>query len=229
MNNKVYLMDNLEFMRGCKDNEFDLAIVDPPYGGNDAINPKSSDSVKKAKRQTYKEFKNVEPIKEYWVELFRISKNQIVWGCNFYTKVNLAGGRLVWDKKGTAFSRAETAYLSMTKSVNIFEYTWNGMLQQKMKNKEKRIHPTQKPADLYKHLLKSYAKPDDKIFDSHVGSGSIRIACHDMGFDFTGCEIDADYHADQEKRFKKHTQQNELFSSEEIQRSIYFGDYVGAR
>ena len=229
--NKVILGDNLEFMRTCKDNQFDLAIVDPPYGGNDAIGLK--DNKKKSKQATertnYKVFKNTEPTEEYWKELFRISKHQIVWGCNFYTKINLAGGRLVWDKKGTAFGRAEEAYLSMTKSVNIFEYTWNGMLQQNMKNKEPRIHPTQKPADLYKHLLKNYAKPNDKIFDSHVGSGSIRIACHDMGFDFTGCEIDKDYYGAQEKRFKDHTKQGDLFSGEDLQPNIYHGDYIGAR
>jgi len=223
VNNKVILGDNMEYMRSCKDNQFSIGIVDPPYGGDDAIGLK--DNKKKSKQATdrtnYKVFKNIEPTIEYWEQLFRITKHQIIWGANFYTKVNLAGGRLIWDKKGTAFGRAEEAYLSMTKSVNIFEYTWNGMIQQKMKNKENRIHPTQKPVDLYKHLLKTYAKPDDKIFDSHVGSGSIRIACHDMGFDFTGCELDQDYYNAQEVRFKKHCQQGDLFSGTDLQELIY--------
>ena len=109
-------------------------------------------------RTNYKVFSNIEPTEEYWKELFRITKNQIIWGVNFYTKINLAGGRLIWDKKGTAFGRAEMAYLSMTKSVNICEIIWNGMIQHDMKNKEVRIHPTQNRVRLYEWLLDNYAK-----------------------------------------------------------------------
>jgi site-specific DNA-methyltransferase (adenine-specific) len=224
--NKVYLADCMDIMRKMPDKSVDLCIVDPPYGGNDAIGLKDNKNAKlqATARTDYKVFDNTEPSEEYWKELFRISKGQIVWGCNFYKNINLSGGRLVWDKKGTAFGRAEEAYLSMTKSVNIFEYTWNGMIQQNMSNKEVRIHPTQKPVALYKWLLKNYAKPGDKIFDSHVGSGSIRIACHDMGFDFEGCEIDKDYWEAQEERYQQHISQMELFSPEEIQEIIYQGE-----
>ena len=210
-------------MAKCKDNEFDLAICDPEYGGNDAIGIKNNKNMKNqaAARKEYKVFKNIQPCVKYWQELFRISKNQIVFGCNYYTNINLSGGRLVWDKKGTAFGRAEMAYLCMTKSVNIFEYTWNGMIQENMKDKEKRIHVCQKPIALYKWLLTNYAKPGQTIFDSHTGSSSIRIACYDLGFDFIGCELDKSYWTAQEKRFKNHIQQQELFDKKEIQGLIY--------
>ena len=210
---EAYLIDCMEYMATLPDKAFELAIVDPPYGGNDAIGMKDNDDFKSqaAKRTNYKQFSNTEPPKEYWAELFRVSKHQIVWGCNFYTNVNLNGGRVVWDKKGTAFGRAEEAYCSKTKSVNIFEYTWNGMLQENMTTKEIRIHPTQKPVELYKWLLTHYSKDGDRILDTHLGSGSSRIAAYDLGFDFVGCEIDPDYFKAQEERFAAHIAQQSLF------------------
>jgi site-specific DNA-methyltransferase (adenine-specific) len=210
---ELHQIDNMKYMAECDDNQFDLAIVDPPYGGDDAIGLKDCKSKGKqaTERTNYKLFENVEPDKEYFEELKRVSKNQIVWGVNFYTNYNFSGGRLTWDKKGTAFGRAELAYLSMTKSVNICEITWNGMIQSDMKNKEQRIHPTQKPVALYKWLLKNYAKEGDKILDTHLGSGSIAIACHDMGFDLVGCELDKDYYDGAKKRLKNHTDQNTFF------------------
>ena len=136
--------DNMELMARYEDNYFDLAIVDPPYGGNDAIGLKDNNKEGKqaTKRTDYNVFENVPPTTEYFDELKRVSKNQIIWGVNFYNNYDLSGGRLVWDKKGTAFGRAEMCYLSMTKSVNICEIVWNGMIQHDMKNKEQRIHPT---------------------------------------------------------------------------------------
>lgn len=221
--NRLYHVDCMEFMKDIPDGYYELAIVDPPYGGNDAIDLK--DNKKKSKQATqrtnYKVFKNIEPTEEYWSELIRISRNQIIWGVNFYTKINLSGGRLIWDKKGTAFGRAEAAYLSMTKSVNIFEYTWNGMIQQKMKNKEARIHPTQKPVALYKWLIQNYAKPGDKLLDTHSGSGSFRIAAYDMGFSLDSCELDADYCESNEKRFQEHIKQGDLFGGAEYQELIF--------
>lgn len=208
---KITCEDNMTLMARYPDNYFDLAIVDPPYGGNDAINPKSSDRVKLAKRKVYKEFKNIAPSKEYFVELKRVSSHQIIWGVNFYNNYDLSGGRLCWDKKGTAFGRAELAYLSMTKSVNVCEMTWNGMLQHDMKNKENRIHPTQKPVKLYEWLLMNYAKEGDKILDTHLGSGSIAIACHNLGFDLTACELDKDYYEAAMKRIEDHKKQQTLF------------------
>lgn len=199
-------IDCLEYMRAQPDKAFDLAIVDPPYGGNDAINPKSSASVYKAKRPNYHEFENVPPPPEYFEQLKRISKAQIIWGANFFD-AGLIGGRIVWDKKGTAFGRSEIAYYSESKSVSIVEVVWNGMLQHDMKNKETRIHPTQKPVKLYEALLAKYAKPGFKLFDSHLGSASIAIACHNFGFDLTACEIDSFFYQGGVDRFENHKRQ----------------------
>jgi len=200
---------NMELMARYEDNHFDLAIVDPPYGGNDAIGLKDNTSKNKqaTKRTDYSVFENIAPSAEYFNELKRVSKNQIIWGVNFYSNFDLSGGRLCWDKKGTAFGRAELAYLSMTKSVNICEITWNGMIQHDMKNKEQRIHPTQKPVKLYEWLLMNYAKQGDKILDTHLGSGSIALACHNLGFDLTACELDKEYFDASQKRLKQHQSQ----------------------
>jgi site-specific DNA-methyltransferase (adenine-specific) len=192
------------------DNHFDLAIVDPPYGNIDAIG--LIDNKKKGKQATkrtnYKLFENIAPDDEYYCELARVSKNQIIWGGNF---LGLCGGVIVWQKNGTAFGEAEVAICSTHKSVKVFEYTWNGMIQQNMKDKEIRIHPTQKPVALYKWLLHNYAKQGDKILDTHLGSGSSRIAAYDMGFDFTAFELDKEYFEAQEKRFNQFKSQLKLF------------------
>ena len=204
----------MELMARYPDNYFDLALVDPPYGGNDAIGLKNNSSGKKqsGKRKDYHVFDNKQPSKEYFNELKRVSKKQVIWGVNFYPYSEIfVGGRLCWDKKGTAFGRAELAYLSFTKSVDVCEIIWNGMLQQDMKNKEERIHPTQKPVALYKWLLDKYAKPGDKILDTHLGSGSIAIACHDYGFELTACELDEDYYKSAIKRIQQHVSQQKLF------------------
>lgn len=215
--NEAYLMDCMDYMKTLPDNAFDLAVVDPPYGGNDAIGLTNNLNYKKqlAKRSNYKVFKNEQPNKEYFQELKRVSKNQIVWGVNFYNVDGLTGGRIVWDKHGTAFGRAEIAYYSGSKSVEIFDYTWNGMLQGNMKDKEVRIHPTQKPVALYRWIYKNYAKPGMKILDTHLGSGSSRIAAWDAGLDFVGTEIDETYFRLQEERFKKHIAQGNLFLPQE--------------
>ena len=204
---------NMELMARYPDNHFELAIVDPPYGGNDAIGLKDCKTADKqaTKRTNYNVFENIAPSKEYFDELKRVSKNQIIWGVNFYKNYDLSGGRLCWDKKGTAFGRAELAYLSMTKSVNICEITWNGMIQHDMKNKEVRIHPTQKPVKLYEWILMNYAKEGDKILDTHLGSGSIALACHNLKFDLTACELDKDYFDASLKRLKTHQQQLTMF------------------
>ncbi len=211
----VFNRDCMEAMREFPDKFFELAIVDPPYGADDAIG--LLDNKKKntqcSKRNSYKLFDNTAPEYEYYIELDRISKNQIVWGGNF---LGLCGGVVVWLKNGTAFGDAEVAICSTHKSVKVFEYTWNGMLQADMKNKESRIHPTQKPIALYKWLLTNYAKPGDKILDTHLGSGSSRIAAWDMGFDFWGYEIDADYFGDHEKRFQTHISKPVLFAPEQM-------------
>jgi site-specific DNA-methyltransferase (adenine-specific) len=192
--------------------QYDLAIVDPPYGGNDAIGIKDCKNSNKqaTKRKKYKLFNNIEPKKEYFEQLIRVSKNQIIWGCNFYKNYNLSGGRIVWNKFGTVFGEGEIAYNSQSKAIKFFNYTWNGMLQGNMKNKEKRIHPTQKPVALYTWILNNYAKEGDKILDTHLGSGSIAIACHDMGFSLDGYELDTEYYEAACKRLKKHQRQLQL-------------------
>jgi site-specific DNA-methyltransferase (adenine-specific) len=206
----VYLEDCMIGMARYPDNHFDLAIVDPPYGNIDAIG--LIDNKKKGKQATkrtnYKLFENIAPDDEYYCELARVSKNQIIWGGNF---LGLCGGVIVWQKNGTAFGEAEVAICSTHKSVKVFKYTWNGMIQQNMKDKEIRIHPTQKPVALYKWLLHNYAKQGDKILDTHLGSGSSRIAAYDMGFDFTAFELDKEYFEAQEKRFNQFKSQLKLF------------------
>jgi site-specific DNA-methyltransferase (adenine-specific) len=201
--------DCMEGMARYPDKYFDLAIVDPPYGNIDAIG--LIDNKKKGKQATkrtnYKLFENIAPDDEYYCELARVSKNQIIWGGNF---LGLCGGVIVWQKNGTAFGEAEVAICSTHKSVKVFEYTWNGMLQQDMKNKEYRIHPTQKPVALYKWLLSNYAKQGNKILDTHLGSGSSRIAAYEMGFNFTAFELDTEYYEAQEKRYKAHIAQLKL-------------------
>lgn len=211
--NNFYNMDCMEGMAQIPDKYFELAIVDPPYGGNDAIGIKDCTNYNKqaTKRTNYKVFENVAPPPEYFKELIRVSKNQIIWGVNFYKKIDLTGGRIVWDKKGTAFGRAEIAYYSKSKSVEIFEYTWNGMIQENMKDKEIRIHPTQKPVALYEWLLTRYAKQGDKILDTHVGSASSLIACHNLGFDYMGFELDEDYHRMASERLEAVKAQMKMF------------------
>lgn len=202
--------DNMELMARYPDNYFDLAIVDPPYGNIDAIglNDNKKSGKQATKRKGYHLFENIAPDNEYYIELERVSKNQIVWGGNY---LGLCGGVIVWNKNGTAFGEGEIAICSTHKSVQIFEYTWNGMLQGDMKNKETRIHPTQKPVALYKWLLDKYAKQGDKILDTHLGSGSIAIACHDYGFELTACELDNEYYDKAIERIKDHVSQLTMF------------------
>lgn len=211
--NNIYCVDCMKILKLMPDKSIDLCIVDPPYGGNDAIGIKDDETLSKhaTKRTNYKLFENVAPTQEYFDELKRVSKNQIIWGVNFYDVKGLSGGRIVWDKKGTAFGRAEMAYYSNSKSVQIFEYTWNGMLQGNMKTKENRIHPTQKPVALYEWLLNNYAKKGDKILDTHLGSASSIIACKKLGFEYMGFELDKDYFEKAKERIEKFESQENLF------------------
>jgi site-specific DNA-methyltransferase (adenine-specific) len=210
MNSMVFNEDCIEGMKRYPDKYFDLAVVDPPYGNVDAIGlmDNKKKGTQKSKRSNYKLFENIAPEDKYYIELERVSKNQIVWGGNF---LGLCGGVIVWQKNGTAFGEAEVAICSTHKSVKVFEYTWNGMLQQDMKNKELRIHPTQKPVALYDWIFHNYAKPNDKIIDTHLGSGSSRIAAYKNGLDFTGFELDKDYFEASEKRFNNFKSQLTLF------------------
>ena len=206
----VYNEDCVEALKRFPDNYFDLAIVDPPY--SETFNTDAC-ADNKGKKGSYKldTLNNHLPTEEYWNELFRVSKNQIVWGANWYGKYFGVGG-LVWFKDNTGnYSPCEYAYQSINNHIHHYQYRWNGMLQQNMKQKEKRIHPTQKPVALYDWILQKFAKEGDLILDTHLGSGSSRIAAHKGGFNFIGYEISKDYYEAQEKRFKDFVSQLRLF------------------
>jgi site-specific DNA-methyltransferase (adenine-specific) len=215
---ETFLMDCMEGMRGYPDKYFELAIVDPPYGiGEDGRNNHTRSVNAKAKDYRSKSrYDNASPDFEYFQELFRVSQNQIIWGGNYYIEfLKNTPCVIVWDKDNgeNDFADCELAWTSFDTAVRKFKWRWQGMLQEDMKNKQERIHPNEKPFSLYKWLLKNYAKPGDKILDTHLGSGSSRIAAYEMGFDFTGYEIDPDYFAASEKRFQQYKAQLKLFQN----------------
>ncbi len=205
-------MDCMKLMAEYEDNHFDLAIVDPPYGiGEDGKKNHSRDRLAKATRYTDKKWDTKAPNLQYFEELKRVSKNQIIWGANHFIQ-NIPNANssswIVWDKINTGdFADCELAYSSHKKAVRKFSFMWNGMLQHDMKNKEIRIHPTQKPVRLYTWLLTNYAKEGDKILDTMVGSASSLIACHQLGFDVVGCELDEEYYKNAQERIKQETAQ----------------------
>ena len=209
--------DNMQLMSRYPDGYFDLAIVDPPYGiGEDGGKNHSRNGRAKSTKYTIKNWdKNISNL-EYYIELKRVSKNQIIWGANHFIE-NIpnanSSGWIVWDKMDAEndFSTCELAYTSFKKGVRRFKFLWSGYWQGDMKNKEKRIHPTQKPVALYKWLLDKYANKGDKILDTHLGSGSIAIACHDYGFNLTACELDTEYYEAALNRYNNHIQQIKLF------------------
>ena len=219
----LYNCDCMEYMRSLPDGAFDLAIVDPPYfnGPNKPgfyRNGEFSSTLVPAGK--YGELKHWDvPGPEYFKELQRVSKNQIIWGANhFADRFNFSGpGWIVWDKENGAssFADAELAFTSFDKAVRIFRYRWNGMIQGSHGNKalnEKRIHPTQKPVKLYEWLLDNYAKPGQRILDTHLGSGSHAIACNNLGFELVACELDADYFMPSCQRIEQATAQQRLFA-----------------
>lgn len=216
--NRVHRTDCMEFMKGLPDNSYDLAIVDPPYGIGKDGNKASTGGHGGRKAHDQKGWDRATPGGDYFTELRRVARNQIIWGANYFPE-NLNGsmGWIFWDKgQRISQSDGELAFTSFPRALRVIEINRVALL------KEGTIHPTQKPVVLYKWLLQNYAKPGQTIFDSHVGSGSIRIACHDLGFDFEGCEIDEDYWTAQEERFKRHAAQAELFDTTEIQ-GLAFG------
>ena len=209
--------DCMDLMARYEDNYFDLAIVDPPYG-IDVTNQSQGKGGGVAKKIEYKktDWDKIAPNQTYFKELKRVSKNQNIWGANHFIE-NIPNANsscwVVWDKDNgsTDFADCELAYTSFNTAVRKIKWKWSGMLQQDMKNKEIRIHPTQKPVKLYEWLLMNYAKENDKILDTHLGSGSIAIACHNLGYDLTGCELDKDYYEAAMKRIEQHKQQQRLF------------------
>lgn len=197
--------DCMEAMAEFPDKFFDLAIVDPPYGINFAKTHTGNGWIVRESKDWDKEI----PSAEYFAELRRVSKNQIIWGANYMTEhLPPSMGWIFWDKGQRNFSLAdgELAYTSYQRALRVFTMPRGAHKAEDDKTGGK-MHPTQKPVKLYKWLLKNYANQGYKILDTHLGSGSSRIAAHDMGFDFWGYEIDADYFRDQEKRFRQHTSQ----------------------
>jgi site-specific DNA-methyltransferase (adenine-specific) len=200
-----------------EDDFFDLAVVDPPYGGRPAIDPKSSRFVYRAERGDYIEFENVPPPASYFDELRRVSKRQIIWGINYFSYADLpSSGRIVWNKGGKCFGQGEIAYYSESQALRFVKFTfrWNGMLQGDMKNKEIRIHPTQKPVALYSWIFHKYAQVNFKILDTHGGSLSSAIAWHKYSKgkgEFIGVELDKEYYDEAYKRFKRETAQLTFF------------------
>ena len=205
--------DCMDLMREYPDNHFELAIVDPPYGiRQDGYRENNRSKLAQSRNYHKALWDQPRPDGQYFAELFRVSKNQIIWGANNYPEfLKQSPCWLVWDKDNSGhFADCELAFGSFQTAVRKFKYRWNGMLQQDMTNKEDRIHPTQKPVALYKWLLQNYAKEGDKILDTHMGSGSIAIACHYMGFNLTACELDEDYFNAACERIERETAQTEM-------------------
>lgn len=224
--------DCMQYMRSLEDNAFDLAIVDPPYGLGEA-GKRSGTRTSKGGAQKFwgtkntrgteikstvfadKDWDNEPPSIAYFEELKRVSKNQIIWGANhFADRIDIKSPAwLVWDKENgeSNFADCELAYTSFDTAVRMFRYRWSGMLQGDMRNKEQRIHPTQKPIQLYRWILSKYANDGDRILDTHLGSGSSAIAAHYAGLDFVGCELDQDYYEATCSRFDHETKQQAMF------------------
>jgi len=214
--------DNMLLMARCPDNYFDLAIVDPPYGIGESKKKRENSKQKwnnpVKKNHVVKNWDSKTPSLQYFEELKRVSKNQIIWGGNYFIdKIKEPSmGWVFWDKKNgdSDFSDGELAYTSFKKGLRKFEWLWSGFQKQKP---EKRIHPTQKPEDLYKWLFIHYAKQNDKILDTHLGSGSIAIALDSvnkiekMNLTLTACELDKDYFKSAIDRIEKNTNWQSLF------------------
>jgi site-specific DNA-methyltransferase (adenine-specific) len=194
--------DCMDYMRTLKDNAFELAIVDPPYG----IGAGSKTYGKRKIKHIQKNWDESTPKDEYFTELFRISKIQVIWGGNYF-KLPLTGSWLFWDKdrgKETAFSDGELAWTNVGNTLKKVTVRYDGFIGADIT----RIHPTQKPVKLYDWLLSKYAKEGDKILDTHLGSGSSAIAAHYAGFEFVGIELDEDYYKAAISRFESTTSQN---------------------
>lgn len=198
----LYNKDCMEAMAGFDDNQFDLAIVDPPYRDN---NQPISEMRKKGSMKSL----DGRPKEEYWKELIRVSKEQIIWGANNF-QLPQWKGFVVWDKNitGVKGKYSECEIASLTEGIS----TTSRLFQYSVQNvPENKIHPTQKPVKLYEWLLMNYAKEGDKILDTHLGSGSIAIACHNLGYDLEGYELDKDYYIAAKKRLEEHQAQLRMF------------------
>ena len=205
--------DCMDLMVDAPENHWQLSIIDPPYGigvsgqSGSANNDRWNSPIDKNYHSP--DWDSKIPSKEYFDLLKRVSVNQIIWGANYFPYVWPSKGVICWDKKTTGnYSNFELAATTFNKPAKIFEWLWNGFRKQQH---EDRIHPTQKPVKLYDWLLANYAKPGDRILDTHLGSGSSAIAAHYAGHDFVGIELDKDYFKAAKKRFDESTKQEALF------------------
>jgi site-specific DNA-methyltransferase (adenine-specific) len=202
--------DNMELMARYPDNYFDLAIIDPPYGidlanMNMGIGKNKKSSKIQNRKWKPKDWDKSVPKTEYWNQLFRVSKNQIIWGGNYF-ELPPCKNYVIWDKEipnGLSFADCEMAWTSFLNAPKIFRHS-------AYLDKNNKFHPTQKPVALYKWILTKYAKQGDKILDTHLGSGSIAIACHDLEYDLTACELDTEYFDAAMKRINNHKKQLKL-------------------
>jgi len=204
----LYNKDCMEAMKDMADNQYDLAIVDPPYG---LERFKASDGGNSKKIKSFgdknKNWNNIKPNKEFFNELFRVSKYQIIWGSNNFD-LPTSEYFIIWQKSNAldfSFAMVEQAWTNVKKPAKLF-------VNLHVHNKDKRIHPTQKPVKLYEWLLMNYSKEGDKILDTHLGSGSIAIACHNLKYDLDAYEIDKEYYEETMKRFNNHTSQKQLWT-----------------
>lgn len=207
---EVYNMDCLDAMREMPDNAFDLAIVDPPYGLGDRLSDGGGKLKNTPMSKLYRQSSKWDsvPDKRYFDELFRVSKNQIIWGGNYF-ELPPSRCMICWDKNQAmpTLSAWELGWTSFDKPSKIIKMVSTDL---------NRFHPTQKPIALYKWLLSNYAKQGDRILDTHLGSGSSRIAAYDMGFDFVGYELDAEYFDAMNKRFAAHISRPAMFAPDEM-------------
>jgi site-specific DNA-methyltransferase (adenine-specific) len=201
---ELHNIDCMEYLATLEDNAFELAIVDPPYGIGKDGQSKGSGKHGGRKAHAWKGWDKERPSAEYWEHLHRVAKNHIVWGANYFTPhLTPSMGWVFWDKgqRGLSMSDGELAYTSFNRRLEAITINRVELL------KDGTIHPTQKPVKLYEWLLTNYAKEGDRILDTHLGSGSIAIACHNLGFDLVGCELDTDYFNAAQKRLKLHQSQ----------------------
>jgi site-specific DNA-methyltransferase (adenine-specific) len=209
-NINLHLGDSLEAMRQMPDNHYTLAIVDPPYGFGD----KKTNILNFRQNEQHRDW-NIAPPDEYFDQLRRVSKNQIVWGGNYFGYLWANGCRcfVYWHKGNPVpnFADGELAYTSFDQNARCFNYRYYGNHCGDTVHKQKKFHPTQKPVQLYLWLLDTFAKPGDTILDTHLGSGSIACACYDAGYDLDAWEIDPEYHAAATARYKEHSRQTKLF------------------
>ena len=217
----IYNCDCMELLKATPDKFYDLACVDPPYGigehgGKVRNSPESIKRGIKPKQYANKGWDNSIPNAEYFNELERVSKNQIIWGGNYFLDhLKATSCMIVWDKKssdGSDFADCELAWTSFKTAVRKFKYDWVGFGYLNNPHGERKEHPTQKPVALYEWLLTKYAKQGDKILDTHLGSGSHAIACNNLGFELTACELDKDYYDASIKRITQATAQERLFA-----------------